>query len=292
MLNLSQQGKLFQYNLEYSHNGPVRYGNIMLHQIGEVHYEEGYQDIHEQWCFEISVILSGVGIFSVGDKSYVVKENDIIINPSHGVHRIQAKDNKLRYLYLGFTFAEEDCGYMNEVKMFFNSSILNHKRSDSYAVGGMINCLLNEFHEEHALTNQLICNYLENILILTYRTFTITYSKLVRAGENPHTVGSTIYSVIKYVENNIYSIMEIKAIASELNFNYSYLSHMFRKKTGITLQQHIMQKKIEKSCELIKEGRLSMTDIALMLNYESVQSFSKSFKRVMGVSPRTYKNQI
>lgn len=292
MLDLTQQGKLFQYNLEYSHNGPVRYGNIMLYQIGEVHYEEGFQDLHEQWCFEISVILSGVGIFSVGDKSYVVKENDIIINPCHGAHMIQAKDNKLRYLYFGFAFAEEDCGYLNEVKMFFNSAMTNHKRTDSYDVGRMMNCLLNEFHEESALSNQLIGNYLENILILTYRTFTITYSRLVRAGENPHTVGSTIYSVIKYVEHNIYSIHDIKTIASELNFNYSYLSHMFRKKTGITLQQHIMQKKIEKSCELIKEGRLSMTDIALMLNYESVQSFSKAFKHVIGVSPRAYKSKL
>lgn len=291
MLDLGQQGKLFQYNQEYSHNDPVRYGKTMLYQIGEVHYEEGYQDIHEQWCFEISVILSGVGIFSVGEKSYVVKENDIIITPCHGIHTIQAKDNKLRYLYLGFTFAEHNCDSIKEIELFFNSSMTNYKRTDSYDVGSMMNCLLNEFHQERPFMDQLISNYLENILIMTYRTFTITYSKLVRAGENPHTVGSTIYSVIKYVENNIYSIIDIKTIAAELNFNYSYLSHMFRKKTGITLQQHIMHKKIEKGCELIKEGRLSMTDIALMLNYESLQSFSKAFKHVMGVSPRTYKNK-
>lgn len=53
-----------------------------------------------------------------------------------------------------------------------------------------------------------------------------------------------------------------------------------------------MIKKIEKSCELIQENKLSMTDIALMLNYESLQSFSKAFKSVMSISPTQYKNQI
>lgn len=87
-------------------------------------------------------------------------------------------------------------------------------------------------------------------------------------------------------------VLTYRTIAEELNFSYSYLSHMFRKKTGITLQRHIMIKKIEKSCELIQENRLSMTDIALMLNYKSLQSFSKAFKSVISISPTHYKNQI
>lgn len=295
MISKEEQGKLFQFNREASRDNPFRFGPFLLHQIGEVNYEQGYENTHNQWCYEISVIISGVGIFTVNEneKGYAVKENDIFINSCTGTHTIQAKDNKLRYLYLGFTFNEEATSELaNRFHLFLDSVIPTCKSADSYGVGILLNRLLEEFQNDFPFKEELVVSYLEAIMVLTYRTFTMTQSKSIRYGKNGNTVGSTIYSVIKYVENNIFTITDIRSIAEELNFSYSYLSHMFRKKTGITLQRHIMFKKVEKSCELIQENKLSMTDIALMLNYESLQSFSKSFKSVMSISPTQYKNQI
>lgn len=237
MISREEQGKLFQFNQEASRDNPFRFGPFLLHQIGEVNYEQGYENTHSQWCYEISVIVSGVGIFSVDEKGYAVKENDIFINPRTGTHTIQAKDDKLRYMYLGFTFNDEaSSGLAARFHLFLDSAIPTCKAADSYGVGVLLNRLLAEFHSDLPFKEELIVSYLEAIMVLTYRTFTVTQSKSVRYGENGKAVGSTIYSVIKYVENNIYTITDIRTIAEELNFSYSYLSHMFRKKTGITLR--------------------------------------------------------
>lgn len=56
----------------------------------------------------------------------------------------------------------------------------------------------------------------------------------------------------------------------------------------ITDCKYLTLKKIEKSRELIKDGSLNLTQIAEMLSYDSIQSFSRVFKRVVGMSPSAY----
>ena len=69
---------------------------------------------------------------------------------------------------------------------------------------------------------------------------------------------------------------------------HSYLSHLFKDKTGTTLQQYICYKKVEYASQLLKEHEMSPAQVSEILGYESLSSFSKSFKRVMGISPKQY----
>ncbi len=281
--------KLFYFNKEFP-NKPLSYGSVNLYQIGEVNYEHGYEGTHEQWCTEISIILSGTGIFTSGEKSYSVKERDIIINQNFGTHTIQVVKGPLRYFYLGFKF-ENVSDELRCVEEFFGQPMLTHKATDSYGLVDIFNKLLLEFASSQTQSTLMIRNYIEIILFQTFRTFKGATSLKINSYEQKNSSGATVYKVAKYVDNNIFSISDIRSIAANLNFSYEYLSHIFKKKTGISLQQYILLKKIEVSCKLIHENRLSLTEIAFMLNYESIQSFSKSFKNVMGVSPTAYKSQ-
>jgi AraC-like DNA-binding protein len=98
-------------------------------------------------------------------------------------------------------------------------------------------------------------------------------------------VGDTVYAIIRYIENNIFDIDDIRTIASSLGYSYSYISHLFKERTGVTLQRYIGLKKHEKALELLKYGNLSVTQVASQLQYKSVQSFSKAFSRTMGFPP-------
>ena len=82
---------------------------------------------------------------------------------------------------------------------------------------------------------------------------------------------------MKYINQNLLSIKSLSILEEAFSYNYSYISDLFSKTTGQTIVEYFGDKRMEKAKEYIKEGKLSINEIAEKLNYSSVYSFSKSF---------------
>ena len=78
-------------------------------------------------------------------------------------------------------------------------------------------------------------------------------------------------------------------ISEKLNHDYTYLSNIFSEVKGITIQQFIINHKIERAKELILYDELNLTEISYILNYSSVAHLSNQFKKVTGLSPSHFK---
>lgn len=78
-------------------------------------------------------------------------------------------------------------------------------------------------------------------------------------------------------------------ISKKLNYDYTYLSNLFTKVKGTTIQQFIIMNKIEKVKELLLYDELNLTEISYKLNYSSVAHLSNQFKKITGFSPSFYK---
>jgi len=78
-------------------------------------------------------------------------------------------------------------------------------------------------------------------------------------------------------------------ISQKLNYDYTYLSNMFSKVKGITIQHFIILNKIERVKELLLHDNLNLTEISYKLRYSSVAHLSNQFKKITGHSPSLYK---
>ncbi|MNU94092.1 DNA-binding transcriptional regulator MelR [compost metagenome] len=78
-------------------------------------------------------------------------------------------------------------------------------------------------------------------------------------------------------------------ISEKLNYDYTYLSNVFSKVKGITIQQFIIRNKIERVKELLMDDEMNLTEISYKLNYSSVAHLSNQFKKITGFSPSFYK---
>jgi len=78
-------------------------------------------------------------------------------------------------------------------------------------------------------------------------------------------------------------------ISEKLKYDYTYLSNIFSKMKGMTIQQFIIMNKVERVKELLMDEELSLTEISYKLNYSSVAHLSNQFKKVTGVSPSEYR---
>jgi AraC-like DNA-binding protein len=78
-------------------------------------------------------------------------------------------------------------------------------------------------------------------------------------------------------------------LAEKLHYDYNYLSNLFTKTKGITIQEFMIQHKIERAKEMILYNQNNLTEIAYILNYSSVAHLSNQFKKVTGLTSSQFK---
>ena len=78
-------------------------------------------------------------------------------------------------------------------------------------------------------------------------------------------------------------------IAENLHHDYSYLSKLFSETEGITIEQFIINQKIEKVKELLVYDEKNLSEIAYETGYSSVSHLSSQFKKVTGLTPTAFK---
>ena len=78
-------------------------------------------------------------------------------------------------------------------------------------------------------------------------------------------------------------------LSEKFHQDYSALSKLFSEVQGVTIEQYVINQKIEKVKELLVYDELSLKEIALQLNYSSVSHLSKQFKKVTGLTPTHFR---
>ncbi len=101
---------------------------------------------------------------------------------------------------------------------------------------------------------------------------------------------TAVYELIHKM-NNVDSIAKkSEYIVEKLGLNYRYLSNLFSKYEPITLEKYIIRHKIERIKQLIDEDEYTLSEIAYMMDYSSVQYLSNQFKKETGYTVSEYKN--
>jgi AraC-like DNA-binding protein len=78
-------------------------------------------------------------------------------------------------------------------------------------------------------------------------------------------------------------------ISAKLGYDYTYLANTFSEVKGVTIQQFIINHKIERVKELLLYDQLSLSEISHKLHYSSAAHLSNQFKKVTGLSPSFFK---
>lgn len=282
------------YHFDNSMPESKRYGFIRLYQVGEMQCSAGYEvPRHVQFCSEISYIVSGTGSFECNGETQRVEEGDLFLNQVGDNHLIRSDPREnLRYLYLGFLLDDRLDGDYQVLSRFFAELGPVRLLKDHYDIRTPLLRLVNEFYTGGACSQLAIESLLNEVLVLAYRNFREAPPKAFLPPKAADTAGNTVYSAIRYIENHAADIGEVREIASALGYSGSYLSHLFRERTGETLQSYLTRKKVEAGIELMKSGRYNVTQIAMRLGYDTLQSFSKAFRRVMDVPPTEYLRRL
>lgn len=102
---------------------------------------------------------------------------------------------------------------------------------------------------------------------------------------------SFINRLLLYMSEHLDGDLSLCTLSDKLHLNASYLSRRFKELVGKNLRDVILEMRIQKACELLKNTSVPISEISLMVGYETKANFSKVFKKVMKQTPREYRDK-
>ncbi|WP_172253308.1 AraC family transcriptional regulator [Saccharibacillus deserti] len=113
----------------------------------------------------------------------------------------------------------------------------------------------------------------------------------VRPGAPPRAREAHLSRAAAVIENGYSRKLGAEDIARAVGLDRTYLSSLFKDAYGVPLQTFLLQYRMRRARELLRNPSLSVSDVARSVGYPDPFLFSKMFKRVCGVSPSAYRQQ-
>lgn len=98
-------------------------------------------------------------------------------------------------------------------------------------------------------------------------------------------IPSIIYRAQEYIFDNLATVKNIDEIALNVGCSKSYLMHLFKKTTGISVIEFLTVQKILSAKQMLLFTQLPISEIATLLGYKNQSQLSRTFKQATGLSP-------
>ena len=92
--------------------------------------------------------------------------------------------------------------------------------------------------------------------------------------------------------NDNFKIKFSVVLSKSLGMNYDYISEIFTKLEGVTLEKYIIEKRVERVKELLAYTPLTITQIADKTGYSGVNHLSRQFKELTGLTPSHFRSEL
>lgn len=266
----------------------IELDDFWLCQLGDISCQAEYlSDVHCQRCFEISFVISGKGEFFTNGISQAVRPGDVCINFKGDEHRWNSDDKEpLHFFYLGVEL-KNDCDkeLLLMYRTFARATIPVAR--DNWGLYESFIGAFREIMQSSNKSSRILSNYVEQIFILSYRDFQKEIPSGNYTPSRQNIEQEITCKIIRYIDLNILDMTSMTQIGDFLGYSYSYLSHVFSQVMHCSIKSYYDNQRFKRSLEFLNNG-VSVGETADMLQYTSIQAFSKAFKNHFGVSPEKF----
>ena len=263
-------------------------------KIRMMHLQQSDRNTHAHTFFELVYVLKGTAIHHLEQDTVPLRAGDYFIIDPGSKHCYQNTRNLeiVNCLFLPeyIDRALVDCpslaSLLSNQTMCFGVPVeiqaadrILHDSDKS--VGRLIRKMEQEYTERNLGYIELLRCYLTQILVCAVRTTAERSSDQAQ-----HSITGQITD---YLHQNYTQPLSLETIANRFGYTPQYLSCLFHKDTGMTLQVFLQRLRVEKACRLIEQTDMRLTSIAQAVGYTDAKYFSKVFRRYKGMSVKEYR---
>lgn len=100
---------------------------------------------------------------------------------------------------------------------------------------------------------------------------------------------SAINRAVRYIEEHYAEPLSLQQVASHIHLNAAYFSHLFKKETGRSFVQFLIDLRMERAKQLLSNTDMNVTEVSGVIGYDLPNYFAKLFKQATGYSPKEYR---
>lgn len=273
-------------------NRPLVFGKCRLFQIGRLYCTPQTrieEHAHINW-FELTIATGGKGVVYTNGVGVPIERGDIYLSFPCDFHAITPDaTDPLKYDF--FSFGVDDEALAADLEQILQTHMPADRRLlRDETISSLVSAAIAEINTEKRYSQELLNAMLTQLIIRLVRGFLGQSPEGLRA--NATESDTLCYRLMNYIDTHIYTMTGLEELAEAMNYNYSYLSSLFRKVTSGTLSDYYRNRRLETARLLILENELSISHVADLLHYSSIYTFSRAFKDQYGLSPEQYRKKM
>lgn len=239
------------------------------------HYRERKDGIEE---YILIYCTEGNGVIRVEGREYRLGPNEAFCIPRFRGHRYWAcEDNPWSILWVHFKGDDTRYFPLDEKKVITFSSVHEGNR-----MMFLFELLFRVLDGNYTLGNFI---YISQVLSLILAEIYQREKQHSTQEQNRH-----VTKVVRYMYKHIYENLTLEEIAEEFELSKSYLNAIFQKYTRHSPVDFFINLKMKEACKILRSSDLYIYQVAQKLGYADQYYFSRIFKKVVGISPKEYKN--
>lgn len=251
-------------------------------------------NLHWHNKIEIIFVLEGSVNVSVDKAEYVIQENDIILINTGQLHSFKRTEDKNTLLAIQIEPEFYNNCFPKFKNMRFHCRSLLQEGREKYKfdvirhyIANIIWCLNEKDKGYELIIGSYLCllgGHLINNFdydVIEDKKYEVSDRDIIR-----------IRNIMNYANENMGRNITLKEIAEKEHLNYHFLSHFIKDKIGISFQDYLNSIRLKKAVGMIINSDETITNIAHLSGFSSINSFNRLFKREYKSSPTEYRADL
>ncbi len=254
--------------------------------------------LHNHEFYELIYVLEGEFTQQIADQKFVMQTGDICLIPPGVYHALDVQNYSvvLNILITKNRFQEITLNQLRGNLLIAgllpdplstkkqNDYLIFHTMGDESLREMVLSMCLEEMNHE-AYYQHMLYTLLLLILghLLRHYETTCEHSSQPREGSNLNLL------ILQFIEQK-YQTVTLTTLAEEFHYSPQHMSHRVRQLTGMSFTEYLLQKRMQKSAELLTKTAMKVKSISECVGYQNQEHFIRTFRKYYGFSPREYRN--